>query len=104
MWSLTWLEQLLQDVHFGARTLRKNPGFAMVAVATLALGIGANTAIFSVVESVVLAPLPYPQPDRLVMVCESRPTAKQLSITYPDFRDLAAQCSLVRTDGRLQLA
>ena len=86
-WSLTWLEQLLQDVRFGARTLGKNPGFAMVAVATLALGIGANTAIFSVVEGVVLAPLPYPHPDRLVMVSESRPNVKQLSITYPDFQD-----------------
>jgi predicted permease len=87
VWSLTWLEQLLQDVRFSARTLAKNPGFAMVAVATLALGIGANTAIFSVVESVVLAPLPYPHPDRLVMVSESRPNVKQLSITYPDFQD-----------------
>lgn len=87
MRGLTWLEQFLQDVRFGARTLGKNPGFAMVAIVTLALGIGANTAIFSVVESVVLAPLPYPQPDRLVFVSESRPNVKQLSITYPDFRD-----------------
>ena len=59
----------------------------MVAVATLALGIGANTAVFSVVESVVLAPLPYPDSDRLVMVSESRPNVKQLAITYPDFQD-----------------
>jgi predicted permease len=87
VWSSTWLEQLLQDLRFGARTLGKNHGFAMVAVVTLALGIGANTAIFSVVESVVLAPLPYPQPDRLVFVSENRPNVKQLSITYPDFRD-----------------
>ena len=87
MWSLAWLEQLLQDIRFGVRTLRKNPGFAMVAVATLALGIGVNTAVFSVVESVVLAPLPYPHSDRLVMVSESRPNVKQLAITYPDFQD-----------------
>ena len=78
-----WLEQFARDVRFGVRTLRKNPGFAMVAVATLALGIGANTAIFSVVESVVLAPLPYPQPDRLVMVSESRPNLKQLGNHIP---------------------
>src|ERR1700678_3104250 len=87
VWSLTWLEQLLQDARFGARTLGKNPGFAMVAVATLALGIGANTAIFSVVEGVVLAPLPYPHPDRLVMVSESRPSIHQLGVSYPDYQD-----------------
>jgi predicted permease len=81
------LEQFARDVRFGARALRKNPGFAIVAVLTLALGIGANTAIFSVVESAVLAPLPYPQPDRLVTVSESRPNLKQLDISYPDFQD-----------------
>lgn len=72
---------------FGARALRKNPGFAIVAILTLALGIGANTAIFSVVEGVVLAALPYPQPDRLIMVLESRPSLKQLGTSYPDFKD-----------------
>src|SRR3984957_5712414 len=87
VWSFPFLEQFVADVCFGARALRKNPAFTVVAVLTLALGIGANTAIFSVVESVVLAPLPYPNPDRLVMVSESRPNLKQLAITYPDFRD-----------------
>jgi predicted permease len=81
------LQQFARDVRFGARALRKNPGFAIVAVLTLALGIGANTAIFSVVEGAVLAPLPYPQPDRLVTVSESRPNLKQLDISYPDFQD-----------------
>jgi predicted permease len=81
------LEQFAGDVRFGVRTLRKNPGFAIVAVLTLALGIGANTAIFSVVESAVLAPLPYPQPDRLVRVSESRPNLKQMDISHPDFQD-----------------
>jgi predicted permease len=81
------LEQFAQDVRFGVRALRKNPGFAIVAVLTLALGIGANTAIFSVVENAVLAPLPYPQPDRLVRVSESRPNLKQMDISHPDFQD-----------------
>jgi hypothetical protein len=66
--SLSWLDTLVVDLRFGARMLRKNPGFTAVAVLTLALGIGANTAVFTVINTILLHPLPYPQSERIVNV------------------------------------
>ncbi len=78
---------LAQDLHYAVRQLRKSPGFAAVAIITLALGIGANTAIFSILEGVVLAPLPYSDSDRLVMIWENNPRFPRVWDSYPNFQD-----------------
>jgi putative ABC transport system permease protein len=90
-WKWQPLEALLQDVRFGIRQLLKNPGFAAIAVLTLALGIGATTAIFSVVHSVLLRPLPFQDPDNLVQLFETEAAPGEFPLSGADYLDWQAQ-------------
>jgi predicted permease len=78
---------LFEDVRYGIRMLRNNPGFTAIALLTLTLGIGANTAVFSIVNGVLLNPLPFPDSDKLLVLFESKPNFKEGSISYPNFLD-----------------
>src|SRR5258705_3009081 len=81
------METLLNDIRFGIRLMARSPGFTLVALVTIALGIGANTAIFSVVNTVLLRPLPYQDPDKLVVLWEKQEQIDQESPSLPDFLD-----------------
>ncbi|HYV06904.1 MAG TPA: ABC transporter permease [Blastocatellia bacterium] len=81
------METLIKDFRYGVRTLAKKPGFTLVAMLTLALGIGANTAIFSVINAVLLRPLPFPEADRLIVMTEKDRNKNRLGAAYPNYVD-----------------
>ncbi len=85
--TVPWIESLLQDARFATRQLRQNPGFAIIAVLVLSLGIAASTAIFSFVDAALIKPLPYADPNRLVAVTEQIALIGRANISYPDFVD-----------------
>jgi putative ABC transport system permease protein len=89
-WGWEWFENLAQDVRYGLRMLRKSPGFSTVAILTIALGIGATTAIFSVVDATLLHALPYPEPEQLVSVEDDLPGvgARDVGMSEPEWQDL----------------
>ena len=92
MLGMGFVSSLIQDIRFGIRMLRKSPGFTLIVALTLALGIGANTAVFSVVESVLLRPLPFPESDRLVAIwaMQKNKTAR-IATSMPEFEDYKIQ-------------
>jgi putative ABC transport system permease protein len=89
--GVTWMDDMIRDVRFALRSLRRSPAFTVVAVLCLALGIGANAAVFSVLNAVLLRPLPYPEPDRLVRIYETMESFGQGSVSLPNYRDWVEQ-------------
>src|SRR5438270_6851742 len=98
-WGWTWLEQLLQDTRFALRTMRRNPGFTAVAVIALALGAGANAAVFSVVNAVLFRPLAYQDPERLVVLMHHGNGA----VAPANFLDWRSQNSVFASVGAAEL-
>src|SRR5215208_8013903 len=91
VWGWAWLRHLAQDLKYGLRMMRRELRFAVVAVITLALGIGACTAIFSVVDAVLLRPLPYPGAEQLVSLREVDARGRQITFAEPNFLDVRAR-------------
>ena len=95
------MDALRQDVRYALRSLAKAPGFTAVVLLTLALGIGANTAIFSVVNGVLLRPLPYYQPERIAVVRETYGQGQRGTVSGPNYIDWRDAQQVVRAAGRL---
>src|SRR5882672_4002455 len=93
------MDTFLKDLRFALRIFAKNPGFSATAVLTLALGIGANTAIFSVVNAVLIRPLSFPESDRLLWIRERNAKAGNFPISFPDFTDWQAQQTVFEQIG-----
>lgn len=91
IWTSRWLEHFVSDVRFAVRQLRKAPAFAAAGILTLALGIGANTTMFSVLYGVLLRPLPFTDASRLIVLNETTPKVGTVSVSYPNFRDWRSQ-------------
>jgi predicted permease len=91
-WGWTWLESLVADLRYAMRSLRRQPGFLAVAVISLALGIGANCAIFSLADALLLRPLPVVRPSEVLAINSATPDSPFDGISYPDYREIRAQC------------
>ncbi len=96
---VNWIQDAAQDIGYAVRMLRKAPGFTAVAILTLALGIGANTAIFSVLDAVILRPLPYPAADRLVLIWTDLTGAVRAPFSGPDMNDVRTRSRLLQDVG-----
>src|SRR5204862_8363197 len=91
------MESIWQDIRLALRSLRRAPTYAFAAIACLALAIGANTALFSLIEATLLRPYPYPHPERILIVRETNKTFGDSSVAYPNYRDWRAQAGGIFT-------
>src|SRR5215813_6549953 len=101
VWGLGWIEGLLQDLRYGFRVLWRNPVYALVSIFTLALGIGASTAIFSVVYGVLLRSLPFQKPDQIVRLWEVDAKGTRMQFADPNFDDMRSQAHSLQAVAEL---